>query len=89
MMNSVSETAGVATELQRTPRKKEACWTRSPSNTVTGSVVAVTDSVNRGSSVGPRKCLAEEFLRQYQSDMLSLVEQMRALSRTRRERGER
>ena len=40
---------------------------------------AVTGEAERASSLGPRTCAAEEFLHQYQHDMLSLVEQMREL----------
>jgi hypothetical protein len=46
-------------------------------------------SRGRSPSQNPRTCPAEEFLRQYQEDMLALVEHMRELRRNRQQRGQR
>jgi len=41
----------------------------------------------RPSSEGLRTCLAEEFLRQYQKDLLGIVQELRELRRHRQEKG--
>ena len=45
----------------------------------------LTDGADRACSKGPRTCLAEEFLREWQDDMLTIVEEWRELRRSRKE----
>jgi hypothetical protein len=76
---------------KRTPCHEQACHIAVSSGEeqkpapVSVYIAALHDAADRGAAEGVRTYAAEAFLHQYQKDMLAIVEEMRALRRSRKE----